>query len=277
MPILVLDASTNNATHEVCTSLLHDSPHTLALIYRRASQPGLARQRNEAVGICRQLGVAVVHFIDDDTEVMAGYFGAIERRFRSEPTVMGLGGIILNQPRVHFVAVKSFFLLVSRCPGSVLRSGRNTSGQYPDTRATDPVDWLNGCSMSFRMSVFDEVMFDDDLQGYSMGEDYDFTFRVSRTHRLAVEPSAICVHHRTPTMRGSVRTLGRQRTEATHRWTRAHKHLDMSLAAFWWSTLGDLILHIGYGVLRMNRESLEDALGIIEGVKRIIFGRARVT
>ena len=108
-----------------------------------------------------------MHFIDDDTEVSPGYFEAIERRFRQDPTVMGIGGIIINQPQVNYLAVKSFFLLWSRRRSSVLKSGRNVMGQYPGTHANDPVDWLSGCSMSYRITAFDEVAFDGRLDSYS--------------------------------------------------------------------------------------------------------------
>ena len=250
IPILVVDASTTEATRHVCEKISRDYKQSLNLIYRRAYQPGLARQRNEAIGICRELGVHMVHFIDDDTEVSDGYFEAIERHFRTDSTVMGIGGVILNQPIVNYVKLKSFFLLGSHRRGSVLRSGRNMLGQYPGTLATDHVEWLNGCSMSFRMTVFDEVKFDNGLQGYSMGEDYDFSFRVSRIGRLAVEPAATCIHHLTPTMRGSVRTQARRATEATHRWVNAHRELGMSPTAFWWSTFGEFLLRVGHGTDR---------------------------
>jgi GT2 family glycosyltransferase len=274
IPILVIDASTSNATRDVCEHFMRQSAISPTLEYRRASRPGLARQRNEAIGICRELGVQVLHFIDDDTEVSDGYFGAIERRFRTDPTAMGVGGIILNQLSVNYVTLKSFFLLWSHRRGSVLTSGRNVLGQYPGTEATDRVEWLNGCSMSFRMTVFDEAMFDDGLQGYSMGEDYDFSFRVSRTNKLVVEPGATCIHHLTPTMRGSARTHARQATEATHRWVITHRELGMSPVAFWWSTLGDFLLRVGHGVIRAKRESLQAAIGVVDGVAGIILGRA---
>jgi hypothetical protein len=128
--------------------------------------------------------------------------------------------------------------------------------------------------MSFRITVFTEATFDDGLQGYSMGEDYDFSFRVSRTHQLVVEPAATCIHHLTPTMRGSARTHARQATEATHRWVNAHRDLGMSPVAFWWSTLGDFLLRVGHGVICVNRESLHAAVGVIDGVIAIILGWA---
>ena len=272
--ILIVDASTTDATRDVCEHFVRQNASSLTLLYRRASRPGLARQRNEAIGICRELGVQVVHFIDDDTEVSDGYFDAIERRFQTDPTAMGVGGVILNQPVVNYVALKSFFLLGSHRRGSVLRSGRNILDQYPGTLATDRVEWLNGCSMSFRITVFDDTTFDGGLQGYSMGEDYDFSFRVSRTHKLVVEPAATCIHHLTPTMRGSARTHARQATEATHRWVNAHRDLGMSPAAFWWSTLGDFLLRVGHGVIYVKRESLHAAVGVVDGVIAIVLGRA---
>jgi GT2 family glycosyltransferase len=273
IPILVIDASTTNATRDICEHFLRQNTSSSTLLYRRASRPGLTHQRNEAIDICRELDAQVVHFIDDDTEVSAGYFDAIERRFRMEPLVMGVGGVILNQPIVNYVTLKSFFLLGSHRRGSVLKSGRNILGQYPGTLATDHVEWLNGCSMSFRISVFDEAAFDSGLQGYSMGEDYDFSYRVSRKHKLVVEPAATCIHHLTPTMRGSARTQARQATEATHRWVNAHRELGMSPAAFWWSTVGDFLLRVGHGVICVKRESLHAAVGVADGVTSIILGR----
>jgi hypothetical protein len=128
--------------------------------------------------------------------------------------------------------------------------------------------------MSFRMAVFDDATFDSDLQGYSMGEDYDFTFRVSRNHKLVVEPGARCIHHLTPTMRGSARVRARQATEATHRWVNTHRALGMSPTAFWWSAFGDFLLRVGHGVVCRDRESLQAAVGVVDGVTAILLGRA---
>ncbi len=267
--ILVLDASATHATRDVCESLIGQIGASLRLIYRRANHAGLARQRNEAVAICRQLGAEIIHFIDDDTEVSADYFAAIEQRLAADPAIAGVGGIIVNQPTVRFVGLKRLFLLGSRKRGTVLRSGRNILGQYPGTAASDHVDWLSGCSMSFRITAFDGLAFDSALQGYSFGEDYDFTFRVSRRHRLAVEPSALCVHHLTPTMRGSRRTHARLRTEATHRWVKQNRIFGMSAAAFWWSVLGEFLLSLGHGVFYGDRDSLHTARGVVDGVRAI--------
>jgi GT2 family glycosyltransferase len=219
---------------------------------------------------CRDLGAEVVHFIDDDTEVAAGYFNAIERRLREDPDVMGVGGVIVNQPPLKYVRIKSFFMLLSRRPGAVLRSGRPTLGQYPGARRASRVEWLSGCSMSFRMAAFDEVAFDGRLQGYSLGEDYDFGFRLSRKHRLAIEPAATCIHHLTPTARGTMRAHARQRTCLTHRRVREYRQLGLSPTAFWWSVFGDFLTHAVHGVLRADVESLQEARGVLDGVLAVV-------
>lgn len=274
IPILVVDASASEATREVCERLSANVP-SLALTHHRARRPGLARQRNEAIALCRELGVDVVHFIDDDTEVDSGYFEAIERRFSKDPTVAGVGGVITNQPVFDYLAVRSFFLLRSRRRGSVLSSGRNMLGQYPGTRVEDPVEWLNGCSMSYRMSVFDEIAFDDRLEGPSLGEDYDFSFRLSRSRRLAVEPAARCIHHVTPAVRSSRRATAREGMVNVHRWVRENRVHGMSLAAFWWATFGDLLLHTGSWIVYSRAESLQEVRGIFDGVATIIRTRSR--
>jgi GT2 family glycosyltransferase len=268
--ILVVDASTTEATKQVCERLVLQYGPALKLLHRQASQAGLARQRNEAIAICRELGVSVVHFIDDDTEVLSGYFDAIELRFAKDPEIGGLGGIITNQPIIDCLSIRSFFLLRSRRRGAVLRSGRNMLGQYPGTRATDSVDWLNGCSMSYRLEVFGDLMFDNRLEGSSLGEDYDFGFRLSRRRKLAVEPGARCVHHLTPTLRGSRRATARQGTENTYRWVDENRDLGMSRIAFWWATVGDVILHGARWIVRRNADPLHEILGVLEATLAIL-------
>jgi hypothetical protein len=270
LPILVVDASVTVATKQICEKLSRHYGSSLTLHYHRAREPGLARQRNEAVTVCRDLGVDIVHFIDDDTEVSSGYFDAIERRFLRDLAVVGLGGIITNQPTIDCLAIRSFFLLRSRRRGSVLRSGRNMLGQYPGTRATDRVDWLNGCSMSYRLTAFDDAMFDDRLEGPSLGEDYDFSFRLSHKHKLAVEPGAKCIHHVTPTVRSSRRATARQGTENTYRWVNENRELGMSRLAFWWATFGDVMLHAAGWIVRRRADSLQEILGVLEATTAIV-------
>jgi GT2 family glycosyltransferase len=266
---MVIDASESTASEEVCARLAEETPG-LKVDYHRAIEPGTARQRNQAVEICREQGIDVIHFLDDDTEVLDGYFEAIEGRFAREPELMGIGGIILNQPPLTYPRIKRFFQLAGR-PGQVLRSGRNSLGQYPDAKADDKLDWLVGCSMSFRMSAFEDgLRFDGRLKGYSLGEDLDLSFRLSREHPIAVEPAATCYHHMTSTGRHPMRSHAHDRTVFTHRWVIEQKKLGLSMPLFWWSVLGDCLLHAGHGIVGRSGGSWDQALGVVDGVREIL-------
>ncbi len=269
LPIVVIDASSTSAAQEACDRLQADLP-SATIFYHRATVAGLTRQRNQAATICSRMEAKYVHFIDDDTTVMPGYFDAIEDRFRRDPVVMGLGGIIVDQPVVRLKAVKIVFLLASRRPGVVLRSGRHTLGQYPGTRADAHVDWLSGCSMSFRVEVFAKFRFDESLSGYSMGEDADFSFRVSRQHRLAVEPGATCMHSMTPTDRGSTRVRRREATVNSYRRVLRYRSFGLSRAAYWWATFGDIIIRCSRGIVARDRGSLGEVRGTLDGIRAII-------
>lgn len=276
VPVMLVDASDTNATMQACESPLRERFPGLKLHYHSAIRPGIAHQRNQAIDLGRELNIDVIHFIDDDTEVCDGYFQAIEGRFAAEPKLMGIGGVILNmEPRTH-VRLRRIFYLAGR-PGQVLPSGRNLVGQYPDANADDRVDWIVGCSMSYRMTAFDERRFDPRLEGYSLGEDLDFSFRLSREHPIAVEPTATCVHHMASTERYPMRSHARDRTVLTRRWVGEQRQFGMSMPLFWWSVIGDGTLHAAHGLLARDPTSLDQVRGVLDGVRDILQSRSRPT
>jgi GT2 family glycosyltransferase len=271
--VVVVDASEDGATKEVCENLDLSHPG-LRLHYLGASRPGLARQRNEGIEFCRRLGAEVVHFIDDDTEVLPGYFEALESRLRENPHLGGVGAVIDNQPEVHHRWLRMIFLLWGPRPNSVLRSGRPVLGQFPNGRHDARVDWLSGCAMSYRVSVFAENEFDNRLSGYSHGEDYDFGFRVSRGHPLAVEPESHCLHHRSARNRVDTRRLAYVGTVSGYVWAREQRRSGISVLAYWWSVFGELLLHSSYGLWKRDRSELLRCRGVVGGVRAILAGRA---
>jgi GT2 family glycosyltransferase len=128
--------------------------------------------------------------------------------------------------------------------------------------------------MSFRTRVFTENEFDDRLSGYSHGEDYDFGFRVSRHHRLAVERASHCLHHRSARNRVNRRELAYTATVSLHVWAREQRSHGISLSAYWWSVFGELVLHGSFGLLTRQRSELERCAGIVLGVRTVMAGDA---
>jgi GT2 family glycosyltransferase len=77
-------------------------------------------------------------------------------------------------------------------PGSVLQSGRNIMPSGPEEIE---IDWLSGCSMTYRRRVFDIQRFNSEFSGYSLMEDLEFSFRVKKTTgSLMFLPNSHYVH-----------------------------------------------------------------------------------
>jgi len=273
--VIVLDASTGPQSEEVC--LGYESSSSLDLHYVTATRPGLARQRNQAVEVARGLGVNILHFIDDDTEVLPGYFDAIEACFADEDVVVGVGGVIENMELGRFQALKRVFCLWGPNRGTVLPSGRVCNGQDIEVPPGSSVDWLAGGAMSYRLSVFNTYRFDDRLVGLSLGEDYDFGFRVSRGARLTVATDARCIHHASLQNRHSSERVGSEATVLTYAWVQEQRENGMSPALFWWATIGELLMRGVHGMLARNTIELARARGVARGAVEILRGRATRT
>jgi len=56
----------------------------------------------------------------------------------------------------------------------------------------------------------------------------------------------------------------------TYSWVIEHRELGLSLSAFWWSVLGDLLLRSGYGLALADSESLSEVIGTIDAVIEIL-------
>ena len=196
--ILVVDSSDGRETEEYCAQF------KLSITYIRAPR-GLIIQRNVAL---TEVHEQIIHFIDDDVEVHPDYFLEILRAFRDSPEVAGVGGAMVgvgfrpmatvgsDRPRLsERLALKSSSRL-----GRVLRSGHNM--QCFDSPKAINVDWLPGCTMSFRMSAIRGLKFDERRTlRCPMHDDVDFGLRVSERGPLLHTPNARLIHHLSPANR----------------------------------------------------------------------------
>lgn len=271
--VLVVDASSDDLSQRVCADQRAIHPR-LDVVHIRATRPGLARQRNEAIDMLKEQPPEFVHFLDDDTEICPGYLDAIERRLDQEPDLSGVGGIILNLKPVRRTWVRALCFLWGP-PNSVTRAGRVVPGQYPGAPSADRVEWISGCCMSYRMSTFQRERFDDRLEGYSPGEDFDFGFRVSRWGCLAIEHGARCLHHVSAVNRMDAYKHARDSTALLYVWVKEQRSSGMSRPHFWLATTGDVVINLVYGAIRRDRQALGRAAGLIAATAIILRGDAR--
>ena len=245
-PVVVVDGSDRAEAERTETVVQNWRDEAAPLHYHRYSgRPAGTRQRNTGVDLLPE-SVRVVHFIDDDVTLRAGYFDALLKALRQHPPLLGVGGIIIESdgsPLRPPVSWKHrLFLLQTDHPNRVLPSGQTTTAWPLTNRSLQPADWLATGASSYRTSVFGNHRFDPAAEGPSPRfEDLDFSFRVAQDGPLAVVPDARCVH------RGSSRNPRGASATAQERIARRYwfveKNMDRPLnrLAYWWSVLGQLV------------------------------------
>lgn len=156
--------------------------------------PGSSHQRN--VGMRTASGDIVV-FCDDDVEFAPDVFAVLGRAFE-DPQVVGATGWIVEREGRRFDTRRSRLRRIVLAGGE---EGSMTRFGYPrrvlSANAPRDVEFMQGCFMSARRQAACEVGFDENLPGYALAEDEDFSYRLSRRGRLRFLPSATVVHHNT--------------------------------------------------------------------------------
>ena len=266
--VVIVDASDGNVRSTV-ERIVVESALTGVEYVVFDGKPSLARQRNFAVGDLPST-VAIVHFFDDDVSLEAGYLDGISARFRDSSVAAAGGTITLEVETVSRQSVmKRFFLLGHPERGRVLVSGATTPAQVGARGPVFDSDWLSGCASSYRRDVFENHRCDPALDGYSLDEDLDLSYRVSRSGRVVVDPSVSVTHHESAVERSTARRMARK--AMVHRYWFLEKNITGVLRkpAFWWATVGRLV------ALSVSREAHRRQVrrGVLEGIG-IIWRRA---
>ena len=249
--ILIVDASAT-APEAVVDAFRQRVPCAVQLI---CAQPGLPRQRN--IGIRAARGDVVV-FFDDDVVLEPQYLAELTQVYERDVArvVGGVGGAQIPDPTPRESAGRRafarLFLLAGYGSGRLKRSGYAEYAFCPSTETE--VDFLSGCNMSFRREVFADLLFDERLSGYAIGEDLQFSYRVSRRWKLVLTPRARLDHRHTGGGRPRAGRLEEMRVVNRFLFVRDVVALGgASWPTYAWAELGTLLQtlrHPGAGRLR---------------------------
>jgi GT2 family glycosyltransferase len=161
-------------------------------IHYMESPPGLPTQRNRGIDAAR--GELVV-FTDDDCILRPGLFAALEKAF-ADPTVVGATGRVVEPSDGRIGSDGESRLRWLVVGGG--RQGTMTSFGFRrpivDVQEARDVQYMPGALMSARREVAADVRFDERLSGYALGEDDDFSYRLSRCGRIRYLPEAVVDH-----------------------------------------------------------------------------------
>lgn len=202
--VLVVDGDADRSAEPVARAAGTADGKTVKYL---ASEPGLTRQRNLGLSAA---GGDVVVFADDDIAPEPVVFAALADAYRDPAVVGATVRVVEPEPR-RFGRIRSPLrraLLGGPPDGTFTRFG------YPryvvDAHAPLDVEAMLGCFMSARREAAERVGFDEELPGYGLAEDEDFSYRLSRLGRIRYLPQASVEHLKTGFVRHDSRELGRQ-------------------------------------------------------------------
>lgn len=189
--LIVVDGSPVGAVERVVSEFA--ARDVVPVRYVRSAR-GASVQRNR--GIDAATG-DVILFADDDVFFDRELFTVLAEAYRDDRVVGATGHIIQTWRDYGNEKSRVRRLLF---PGG--REGSMTRFGYPRRiqalGVEHDVESMQGCLMSVRRNVADEVRFDERLgppDNYARLEDEDFSYRVSRRGRVRYLPAAV-VHHR---------------------------------------------------------------------------------
>jgi GT2 family glycosyltransferase len=121
----------------------------------------------------------LICFIDDDVSIGGNYFLEIIKVFniKKAVAVSATGkGIKLNYSILENYLKKIFLLSNYENNQRILSPYGNTAPKKVE-KIVD-AQWLGGTNMIFKKEIFDRQKFDENLLGYTVVEDLDFTYRL---------------------------------------------------------------------------------------------------
>ncbi len=284
--LILVDASQEAINlEEIILSLLVNT--MIEFVYQR-TQPGLTRQRNLGLKYI-SLKSEIIFFFDDDIILIDKYYiEKILRRFSMDKKneIGSIFGKIINSKQTadikkgtqnifRFVIKKimgilsRFFLVSSSKAYHVLPSGMNVSNQEK-AAAECYVDWQPGCSMSFRREVLEKYQFDESLVGYSMREDLDMSYRVSKEYKILYLPSAQILHLESPIQRLNAVNFGEKDIESWRWFIWKNMNTVKKKFLFYWSVTGYLILLLLSSILSNDKNAFYRFKGGLIALSRIL-------
>jgi len=195
--VLVIDDTPTTEIKHICEEYNGEFSRIGITLYY-VKQHGSPR----SISIARNLGAKMAHgdiviFIDSDIMLYPDYIEKVMGVFQKNPKTVGVGGWFSPNTRRQISAKGiHYHFNQTLCKIFALeRDSRNSckNFEYPLVLSrTIHCQWLLGGSMSLRRSVFNEFQFDENLKGYSWGEDFLFSNLIIKKYpeSLLITPDA---------------------------------------------------------------------------------------
>jgi len=240
----------------------------LEVDYVRVYPPALTKQKNAGVANVNA-DIDLIGFIDDDIGFEDNAIQAMLAFWQAAPKNTGGASFNLTDFNHSWSWIKSLpqrmFFIDNRHMGRVLRSGFNTPiwNVQKDTN----VQWLGGGYTVWRKTVFDNWRFDEWFTGSGLWEDVHFSYRVGKTHKLAVVANAKAIHVEGPISSEAHLRIGK--TQIVN-WLYFVKHNpDLSVLMCLWGCIGRTAVNLSKGIVKLDpgfvMRAWGNTLGLVAG------------
>ena len=243
--IIIVDQSSNNETKKLTSKIKNKN-----IRYVYSSPPSITIARNSGVKKSSEKS-KLICFLDDDVGLGANYFKEIIKIFNNDTDAKAAAGFLIhpeqNTSSKLFSLIKKIFFL-----GSLEKNRARIISAYGNTyplslKEIITSQWLPGVNMVYKKEVFKEQKFDENLLGYTIAEDTDFSFRLFKKYpnSVFITPFAKIVHLTS----FSERTPAKEMAYINHidHFYFNFKNLNNSLKEkiiFVWSLTGIIILNL---------------------------------
>ena len=191
--VIIIDQSVDDLTKKLIKKI--GEKH---IKYYHSNTPSLTKARNNGISKVAKSS-KIVLFIDDDVNIGEDYFENIIKTFNNYPEAMAVGAHHpreINESSLYRLAKRIFCLehISTKEEALVLSTYGNI---YPAKLSKEiHTQWLSGVNMAYKKGVFKEQLFDENLTGYALAEDFDFTYRLYKRHNngLIMTPNAKVAH-----------------------------------------------------------------------------------
>lgn len=197
--LIVVDASGNNLTKELCLSL---GGLSFQLIYVRANEKGAAHQRIQGVSLASQ---PVIWFLDDDIILEDSCTERVWKGFNYSANVGAVNAMITNQ---HYTTpgllTRSMYWLMhgeklSSYAGKIIGPAWNLLPEdEPGLPEYSVCEWLNSTCTMYKKEALPVPVFPSFFTGYSLMEDVALSVIIGRTYTLLNARTARIYHDSQP-------------------------------------------------------------------------------
>lgn len=145
-----------------------------------------------------------------------------------------------------------------------MRSSFVTLKNYNNTRK---VSALWGCAVGYRKEVFEKFDFDENLNGYALGEDIEFSYRISKKFDLIFTPKIKFSHLKSKLNRAKLFEFGKMLICNQFYFFKKNNFTKVTDYIFlYYSFFGIIFIHTFHFITNPSKENASLLSGVIVGI-----------